>query len=396
MACGFYYGTFTEQALGFYFRKSKKIGPFRMTASKSGLSFSAGVKGFRVSTGPRGQYITMGSNGLYYRKRIGGGSRPATGAGGPKRSVAAPGPPMHPIEASRLGELAASSPRETVAMLRELALPAKPSAGSCLALLVAAACLLGGISSGTWGGFLVGGAVALVFFLWGGHLQNRAAAQRTHYLGYDLDDEMRQAWLGLTDALEAIGSQGQLWRVAAFGERHRTPHEELRWGQMQREPLHVVRQNPPGIEANVTILALVQASHTLYVLPDLLLVYDEPKKGDWRVGAIQYAELNLAFEEFGDALESPPADTPVTGYTWLHATKSGQPDQRYRHNPRLHLCRLGLLRLDSSRGLREWLVVSDPAKGLALYSALQHLQALTDPFAPAHEQLADDAEAAAQ
>lgn len=40
--------------MGMRFRKSTKIGPFRLTASKSGLSVSAGVKGFRVTKTARG------------------------------------------------------------------------------------------------------------------------------------------------------------------------------------------------------------------------------------------------------------------------------------------------------------------------------------------------------
>lgn len=35
--------------MGFRFRKSMKLGPFRFTLSKSGISASAGVKGFRVT-----------------------------------------------------------------------------------------------------------------------------------------------------------------------------------------------------------------------------------------------------------------------------------------------------------------------------------------------------------
>jgi len=36
--------------MGFYFRKSKKFGPFRLNFSKSGIGASVGVKAARVST----------------------------------------------------------------------------------------------------------------------------------------------------------------------------------------------------------------------------------------------------------------------------------------------------------------------------------------------------------
>ena len=61
--------------MGFYLRKSMKLGPFRLNLSKSGIGVSAGVKGFRVSTGPRGAMVHMGRHGLYYRKTLGRGAR---------------------------------------------------------------------------------------------------------------------------------------------------------------------------------------------------------------------------------------------------------------------------------------------------------------------------------
>lgn len=41
--------------MGFRFRKSKKIGPFRITASKSGVSYSVGGKGYRLTKQANGK-----------------------------------------------------------------------------------------------------------------------------------------------------------------------------------------------------------------------------------------------------------------------------------------------------------------------------------------------------
>lgn len=56
--------------MGFFFRKSKSFGPFRITLSKQGLSYSVGVKGFRVTKSPRGTYITSSAGGFYVSERI--------------------------------------------------------------------------------------------------------------------------------------------------------------------------------------------------------------------------------------------------------------------------------------------------------------------------------------
>jgi|GEM_PF-5233068 len=57
--------------MGWYIRRSKKVGPFRLNLSKRGLGISAGVRGFRVGKGPRGSYIAGGRGGLYFRENLG-------------------------------------------------------------------------------------------------------------------------------------------------------------------------------------------------------------------------------------------------------------------------------------------------------------------------------------
>lgn len=57
--------------MGFYFRKSFGKA-FRINFSKSGISYSAGIKGARINFSNRGTYVNFGSHGIYYRKKISG------------------------------------------------------------------------------------------------------------------------------------------------------------------------------------------------------------------------------------------------------------------------------------------------------------------------------------
>ena len=57
--------------MGWYLRKSLKLGPLRFNLSKSGIGTSVGIKGFRVGTGPKGPYLHGGRGGLYFRERLG-------------------------------------------------------------------------------------------------------------------------------------------------------------------------------------------------------------------------------------------------------------------------------------------------------------------------------------
>ena len=57
--------------MGFFYRKSLKLGPFRVNLSGSGIGYSVGGGGFRVGTSARGRRYTTFSvpgTGIGYRK----------------------------------------------------------------------------------------------------------------------------------------------------------------------------------------------------------------------------------------------------------------------------------------------------------------------------------------
>lgn len=62
--------------MGFYYRKSVGLGPFRVNISKSGVGYSVGGRGFRTGVSARGRrYTTFGipGTGLGYRTTKGQG-----------------------------------------------------------------------------------------------------------------------------------------------------------------------------------------------------------------------------------------------------------------------------------------------------------------------------------
>lgn len=62
----------------FYFRKSFGSSAFKINFSKSGISYSAGIKGARVNFSNKGTYVNFGRNGIYYRKKISSPAQQAT------------------------------------------------------------------------------------------------------------------------------------------------------------------------------------------------------------------------------------------------------------------------------------------------------------------------------
>jgi hypothetical protein len=55
--------------MGFYIRRSIKLGPLRFNFSKGGVGISTGVKGARIGVTPKGRrYFHGGRYGVYYRQ----------------------------------------------------------------------------------------------------------------------------------------------------------------------------------------------------------------------------------------------------------------------------------------------------------------------------------------
>lgn len=56
--------------MGFYLRKSIRLGPLRLNLSKRGLGASVGVTGARIGIDATGHgYVHAGRRGVYYRAR---------------------------------------------------------------------------------------------------------------------------------------------------------------------------------------------------------------------------------------------------------------------------------------------------------------------------------------
>lgn len=90
--------------MGFSYRKSVRMGPFRVTASKSGVSYSAGAKGVRVTKRANGKVqttISAPGTGLRYTTTSGAKKRPAKRSGAntvpskrrPASAASRPSPP---------------------------------------------------------------------------------------------------------------------------------------------------------------------------------------------------------------------------------------------------------------------------------------------------------------
>ncbi|GGB22850.1 DUF4236 domain-containing protein [Mucilaginibacter rubeus] len=105
--------------MGLSFRKSFGSGPFRVNFSKSGVSYSVGVKGARVNFGPKGTYVSLSSHGISYRRKI----------SGPQASIPQVQPQLtpaftaetHNIASASIGQLTDTDSRDFIAELTKKA-----------------------------------------------------------------------------------------------------------------------------------------------------------------------------------------------------------------------------------------------------------------------------------
>lgn len=66
--------------MGFYFRKSVRVGPFRVNLSKSGIGYSVGLPGFRKGVTARGhRYTTFNIPGTGIGYRTSGAPKAGSG-----------------------------------------------------------------------------------------------------------------------------------------------------------------------------------------------------------------------------------------------------------------------------------------------------------------------------
>jgi uncharacterized tellurite resistance protein B-like protein len=85
----------------------------------------------------------------------------------------------------------------------------------------------------------------------------------------------------------------------------------------------------------------LDSSKTLSFLPDRVLLVTNQKTSEFF-----YSDLDVRF----DTVPTPepggsPRDATVSGYTWTYTRRDGQPDKRYKNNPRIPLVDYGSIRL---------------------------------------------------
>lgn len=357
--------------MGFYFRKSVRVGPLRFNFSKSGIGVSAGIPGFRVGTGPRGHYVHAGRGGFYYRATIPSGDATQTRFSGKQQNVhdgPLPMPSYDPtVDAAQeieSGSVLGMTDDTAEALLRELNERRRRWRLAPLVLLIGVAVVLG--ARQPWGdrAAVVAGACVVIAaaatYMWD-------QLRKSTVIMYDMEPEAVSAYERMSDAVAHLGSAQRIWHISTQAKVRDAKYHAGANSVISRKQISVSSGLPRFVKCNLDVPMIAVGKQTLYFFPDRMLVFDAGS-----VGAVSYSNLKIT-RRTTQFIESDgvPGDSRVIGHTWRYVNKKGGPDRRFSDNTQIPICEYEELHLSSGTGLNELLQVSHIGAGDALELAVR-------------------------
>lgn len=341
--------------MGFYVRKSIRVGPMRFNLSKSGVGVSIGIKGLRIGTGPRGNYIHMGAGGISYRASLSPNSPQSTREKIPNKyeddSVerSHTHAPLEEIESSHVTQIVDSSSRE---LLDELNSKRKKLRIWPLVAIITLGMLFYGYSE-KWQEWFLG------FVLMGGFIftilaYNYDQLRKTTVLFYDFDQDMESYYQRLHDSASKLANCSKIWHIEASGSVYDPKYHAGANSLVRRKATSISKTTPPFLKTNIETIAINVGRQVLHFFPDRVLVY--APEG---VGAVSYNQLfiNVGDSQFIES-DSVPQDALIVGRTWRYVNKSGGPDRRFKDNKEIPVCLYQNLSFTSHTGLNELIQLS--------------------------------------
>jgi len=320
--------------MGWYFRRSVKIGPVRVNFSKGGVGYSVGVRGARIGIKPSGAtYLHVGLNGLYYRQAL---NTPVyNGQKTLEDSREATNFKESQISSLFVGEdvsqFVKSSKNELVKRLREIhQAPRIDYIVIALGIIVSFVLYLTNVqySAFSFVGFTL---VALALYAW-------EKKRRATFLQYQLTNEESKQFTKLIDAINHLASCDYIWQIQDEQTSTDWKYNGGATSLVKRKVVVIGEGLPSWVKTNVSVPTMKLTNRDLYFLPDGILVYDSKK-----VGHIDYDSVQITIGKERFIENTVPLDAQVVGHTWEHPNKSGGPDLRFANNRQLSICIYGTL-----------------------------------------------------
>ncbi len=344
--------------MGFYIRKSIRLGPVRLNLSKSGIGTSIGIKGFRIGSGPRGNYIHAGRNGFYYRTSLPSSksisrSAPALQQEPITSLLPIPDATHGPFQNIESGDVLQMVDASSESLLEELNQKQKLIRfWPFIAALTTAAALLGNSDFLPWtaiAGIIV--TIAVYYY---------DEQRKSVVMFYDFEPEQEAIFQKLHNAFQLMANCRGIWHTEAQASIKDRKYHAGANALVKRNLIRLAFGQPSFVKTNINVPAIPAGKKTLYFFPDRLLIFQENT-----VGAVNYRDLKIAlnqsrFVESGTV----PSDAKIVDYTWHYVNKNGGPDKRFRDNRRLPIALYEESHFQSTNGLNE--IISFSKCGIVL------------------------------
>ncbi len=353
--------------MGFYIRKSIRVGPLRFNLSKSGVGISAGIRGLRVGSGPRGNYVHMGRDGIYYRAALPSGPAPRIQPDpiGRPAPAAEDSEETREIDSGAVADMTDSSAADLLAEFdrKSRVVRLAPIVGVIGALAVVWL-LVANAEVWITGGVLL---VTVVAFLLG---KRRDDLAKTVVLLYSLEPEADRAYQQLHDGFDELKRCNRIWHVQSQGAVSDKKRHAGASSLLDRQPIALAKNAPAYVKTNVEIPSIPAGRQVLCFFPDRLLVFEGKSVGAVSYGALTIQRGTSRFIEEGTV----PGDATVVDRTWRFVNKSGGPDKRFKGNRELPIALYEDIHLTSTTGLNERFQTSRVDGGRALEAAIQSMR----------------------
>ncbi|MCH3971756.1 MAG: DUF4236 domain-containing protein [Oscillospiraceae bacterium] len=313
--------------MGWYFRKSKSLGPFRLNFSKSGIGVSTGVKGARISSGPRGTYFNAGSNGIYYRKKLDAKKAPA------KREVSpnTAGKTQYSSQIHLGSGSAEFITSDTAAIINRIKC-ARIISGIWLALLILSIILFPVNVL-----FLLLSAILIVLRI----VFRKSFAVR---IDDELDESDQSEWHTMAESLSMLKNCRRMWLVessAAVADVKNNAGANQTINRSSVKSIKIIRpygSNAGKIKIPAQVIQVACKHYFIIFMPSLILVIHGAS-----ISGYKYNEMNFTFSttRFIEKGKSTAKDAEIVDWTWQYMNRNGTPDMRYRQNQKYPVYRYG-------------------------------------------------------
>ncbi len=347
--------------MGFRFRKSINLGGgFKINLSKSGIGYSWGAPGVRISQSANGKKkctLSVPGTGISYVKDIPSGKKQQKKTQNTKKtnnSVKTTELIEEQVSNTEFGET--SNCDEFIDKINDFRRKDKMiKIGIILLTIILSIILANPI-------IIVLGLVFLGLYL----LYRNA--KMLICVEYDFDSENEKYYEIMNNLFNEMASSKSLWLIE---KRYNSQNNVGADGCVQRLPISITKKLPSYLKTNIQCNCLIIKDKEFYFLPNKVLVHDKKK-----TMGLNFPELSF---EFGETpfveQQGAPSDSEIDGYTYRYMNKKGEPDKRYKDNPKYPKCIYGTINIKNDEGLSLSLLLSSKSRTM---QAKQYYEALNN------------------